>query len=270
MNCQRAIISGVFYALLIKALAGSDVLDDANILPDFSFHPENLASDDMKLSSAQDFYDETDFAGGYDDDFSIFTDSSLDTNSPSDVSTSTSSDDSDSILPSPPSEGSDSDLSLFEDSGCSSNINRTKRKRETGEMCPTDSSNPPWPDPAFERGGSSDPEFYGLSLIGYDTEMLGSEEETNGCRRDAFGLAQFLVCDSGKNEDRFTFYAKTGLMAAGISLKNCQRSRSNIFDFFFFPFSPFLFGEMERRNSITINVSDLRDWGLIAYSIFFR
>lgn len=234
MAFQRLLFSGVLHILLIRALAGSDLFDDVQQVPDITtLHQENPAGDESK-SSTQDFYDETETAGGYDDDFSSSSDSLFSTASPDDVSILVTADDLDPSLSSL-YDGSDPDLSLFENPDCSSYVNQSINKREKAEMCyPTDSSNPSTPDQSFERGGPSDPEFYGLSLAGYDVQLLGPDEEQNGCRRDTFDLAKFLVCDSGLNEDRFSFYTKSGVLIPGIALRNCHRSMSCTFTFSIF------------------------------------
>ena len=233
MVFQRLLFSGVLHILLIRALAGSGLFDDVKQLLDITtLHQANPAGDDSK-PSAQDFYDETETAGGYDDDFSSSSDSLFSTASPDDVSTLATADNLDSSLSSL-YDGSDPGLSLFENPDCSSDVNRSINKREKEDLCyPTDSSNPSTPDQSFERGGPSDPEFYGLSVAGYDVQLLGPDEEKNGCRRDRFDLAQFLVCDSGSNEDRFSFYTKDAVLIPGIALRNCDRSMSCTLPFCF-------------------------------------
>lgn len=245
MAFQRLLFSGVLHIVLFRALADSSLFDDAKLLPDFTtFHPEDLALDDSK-SFAQGFYDETETVSGYDDDFSSPSDSLLSTTSPSDISTLATADDlgwSFSSLYDEP----DPDLSLSGDPGCLSDINQPINKREKGEMCtPTNSVDPLTPDQPFERGSASDPEFYGLPLAGYNVQLLSQEDEENRCRRDSFDLAQFLVCDSGLNADRFVFHQKAGIVVPGIALKNCERST----------WSPLLLLFIRKKNSTSLNIS---------------
>lgn len=234
MAFQRLLFSGVLHILLIRALADSTLFDDPKLLPEITtFHQENPASEDGLLS-AQDFYDETETASGYDDGFTSPADSLFSTTSPSDVSTLAAADDLDSTFSSL-YDGSDSDSSLVENPNCSSDVNQPINKREKEDMCTTTKSADPLPpDQSFERGGPSDPEFYGLPLAGYDVQLLSPDEEKNGCRRDIFELAQFLVCDSGLNEDRFSFRSRSQILVPGITLKNCDRSMCGTFVCFFF------------------------------------
>lgn len=220
MTFLRLLFSGVYFT---RALAGSELFDDAQLSPDISLHQETFSSEDIKPST-QSLYDETDIVSGYDDDFSNPSDYSLFfTTLPSDVSALATADDFGSSFSSL-SDGPDPDLSLFENPGCSLDDNQSINKREKGKMCPSNSANPSTRDQSFERGGPTDPEFYGLPLAGYDAKSLSSDEEKNGCLEDAFGLSKFLVCDSGLNEDRFSFYQRSGLMVPGIALRNCEQS----------------------------------------------
>lgn len=209
MGFQCILFSGFFHALFIRGLAGSDLFDDVEPLPDMSLGQENLASDNID-PLAQDFYDDLN---------SMFT-----TAFPNDVSTLAPPDNLDSLLPSLSDDGSNPGLSLLEDPGCSSDVNPSINKRETGKTCTTDSTKPSTPDQPFQRGGSTDPEFYGIDLVGFERELLGLDEEKNGCDLDVLDQAQFLVCDSGHNDDRFIFYTRNGGIATAITLKNCERS----------------------------------------------
>ena len=258
MAFQRLLFSGVLHIILYRALAGSDLFDDAKLLPDIAtFHPGNAALDDSK-SSAQDFYDETGTVSGDDDDFTYPSDSLFSTASLSDISPLATASDLDLSFSSL-YDGSDPVSSLSENPGCSSDVDQPINKREKGDMCtPTNSADPLTPDQPFERGGLFDPEFYGLPLAGYDVQLPSSEEEKSGCRRDSFGLPQFLVCDSGLNEDRFIFESYTGIKVPGIALRNCDQST----------FGAFLYLSLyEKKNPISLDhltptflVSFLRFW----------
>ena len=250
MSLQRILFSGGLCVLFVRALAVLGLFDEVELYPDTSLRQENLASDEIS-ASAQDFFDDTENAIVYDDGFSAPPDPLFFTAFPSDVSTLATSDNVDPIRSSMYDNGfGDPDLYLVENSGCSPDndddgISQLINKSEKKDMCnPTDSTNPSTPDQSFERGDPTDPEFYGLSLVGYDLAWLGLEEQTNGCRRDALGVAQFLVCDSGKNEDRIMFYNKYGILSTGVALQNCDRSMYSstlflpfpLFFFFFFGF----------------------------------
>ena len=244
MAFQRLLFSGVLHIILYRALAGSDLFDDAKLLPDIAtFHPGNAALDDSK-SSAQDFYDETGTVSGDDDDFTYPSDSLFSTASLSDISPLATASDLDLSFSSL-YDGSDPVSSLSENPGCSSDIDQPINKREKGDMCtPTNSADPLTPDQPFERGGLFDPEFYGLPLAGYDVQLPSSEEEKSGCRRDSFGLPQFLVCDSGLNEDRFIFESYTRIKVPGIALRNCDQST----------FGAFLYLSLyEKKNPISLD-----------------
>lgn len=220
------VLWGICNVLWIQVLAASDAFLDDVLLPlDIGLHHEDLRDDDAKIF-ASDFDDETDPLHS---ELLESADPSFPPDFSNDVPTPVKADQHDSFIFSSLDEESDPAFSITEDLSCSLDAGPSINRRESGKMCNTDSAVPTTPDPPFQRGSSNDPEFYGISLLGYILEQPNPEDETNGCRLDIFDLALNLVCDSGENDDRIIHYAKNMNLATGITLKNCERGMFAVF-----------------------------------------
>lgn len=222
MAFQRIVLLGICNALWIQVLAASDAFLDDSVGPlDIGLHHEDLGDENTKIF-ASDFDDETDTLHS---ELLEFAASSFPRDFSNDVQTPVQADQPDTsifsslIFPSLEEEP-DPGFSLTQDLGCSLDDDQSINKRETGKTCNSDSA---VPDPPFERGSSTDPEFYGISILGYTLEQLGQDDETNRCRRDILDLPKYMVCDSGENKDRIIHYANNLVLATGITLVKCER-----------------------------------------------
>ena len=231
MGFQRIVLLGICNALWIQVLAASDAFLDDSVGPfDVGLHHEDLGDDNTKIF-ANDFDDETDTLHS---ELLEFAAASFPRDFSDDVQTPVQADQPDSSIFSSLSfssldEEPDPAFSLTQDLGCSLDDDQSINKRETGKTCNSDSA---VPDPPFERGSSTDPEFYGISILGYTLEQITSDDEINRCRRDILGLPKYMVCDSGENKDRIIHYANNLVLATGITLVKCERGM-HAFSLFF-------------------------------------
>lgn len=242
-------LSGIlYYILCLKTLAASDLFDDVGLLSDRpSLDPEDVANVNTK-PLAQDFFDDTNptaastIDGDLNGSLDIFhATSSLSANVPSSIfgdgnvaavdpflSSSIFSED----LISPTLSGSATADTLADDLNCAFNPAAhpaadgpmLSKRESNGDKCPAATA--PSPAPSFDRGSSDDPEFYGVPLLGYTLDEMTPDDEQNECRPDIFELPQYLVCDSGENDDRMTHYWSTMVIATSVTLRDCEKSMS--------------------------------------------